>query len=136
MLAGGLAGTAAAAAGLAVTAHFPALPEGTGTSVVELARRHGDYAMCGVVAAVTIDPDARVAAARREIAPAGIGLSHTRPGTSISAGPSAGTLGALNRGSCAMSGVSLEDDVPLSAEWRALVQLVSASAAARDSARE
>ena len=33
---------------LAVEAFFPALPPGTGTAFVEVARRHGDYAMCGV----------------------------------------------------------------------------------------
>lgn len=38
---------------LAVSAFFPALPAGTGTAFVELARRHGDYALSGVAAAVT-----------------------------------------------------------------------------------
>ena len=39
---------------LAVSAHFPALPAGSGTAFLEIARRHGDYAMCGVGAAVTV----------------------------------------------------------------------------------
>jgi carbon-monoxide dehydrogenase medium subunit len=33
---------------LAVEAFFPALPPGARTSIVEVARRHGDYALCGV----------------------------------------------------------------------------------------
>ena len=38
---------------LAVAATFRVPPAGTGTSFVELSRRHGDYAMCGVAAVVT-----------------------------------------------------------------------------------
>ncbi len=49
---------------LVVQASFPLPAAGTGTAVVELARRHGDYAMCGVVAAVTLDAAGRVVAAR------------------------------------------------------------------------
>ena len=32
---------------MAVSAHFPAPPPDTGTAFVEVARRHGDYAVCG-----------------------------------------------------------------------------------------
>lgn len=49
---------------LAVSAYFPRLPERTGTEFVEVARRHGDYAMCGVAAAVTLDEDLRIVRAR------------------------------------------------------------------------
>jgi carbon-monoxide dehydrogenase medium subunit len=49
---------------LAVSAHFPALPAGTGTTFVEVARRHGDYAVCGLGAAVTLGVDGRVVRAR------------------------------------------------------------------------
>ena len=38
---------------LAVAATFPVPPAGSGTSFVELSRRHSDYAMCGVAAVVT-----------------------------------------------------------------------------------
>ncbi|NUR88520.1 MAG: xanthine dehydrogenase family protein subunit M [Nonomuraea sp.] len=38
---------------LAVSAFFPALPAGSGTAFVEVARRHGDYALAGVCAVVT-----------------------------------------------------------------------------------
>lgn len=49
---------------LAVEASFPAFGPGTGTAFVEVARRHGDYAVCGVAAAVTVDGDRRATAAR------------------------------------------------------------------------
>ena len=45
---------------VAVEAFFPALPAGTGTAVEEVARRHGDYALCGVAAAVRPGADARL----------------------------------------------------------------------------
>ncbi len=49
---------------LAVSAFFPALPERSGTAFVEVARRHGDYAMAGVAALVTLDDDLRISVAR------------------------------------------------------------------------
>ncbi|MGH3385947.1 MAG: FAD binding domain-containing protein [Nocardioidaceae bacterium] len=56
--------SAVGAGELATSAHFP-LPEGNaGTAWVEVARRHGDYALCGVGALATLDDDLRVAAAR------------------------------------------------------------------------
>src|SRR5690606_18017862 len=49
---------------LAVSATFRTPPAGTGTAWLELSRRHGDYAICGVGVLVTLDADLRVAAAR------------------------------------------------------------------------
>ncbi|NKZ08243.1 FAD binding domain-containing protein [Actinomadura latina] len=49
---------------LAVSAFFPAAPSRTGTAFTETARRHGDYALAGVAAVVTLDEDLRVSAAR------------------------------------------------------------------------
>jgi carbon-monoxide dehydrogenase medium subunit len=37
---------------MAVEATFPALPPRTGTAFLEVSRRHGDYAVCGVAAMV------------------------------------------------------------------------------------
>lgn len=56
--------SAVGAGELATSAFFPALPPGTGTTFVEVARRHGDYAVCGVAAAVTLDPVGAVGSAR------------------------------------------------------------------------
>ncbi len=49
---------------LAVAACFPVPGPGTGTAFVELARRRGDYALCGVGALVALDRSGRVTTAR------------------------------------------------------------------------
>jgi aerobic carbon-monoxide dehydrogenase medium subunit len=49
---------------LAVCATFRRPSYGTGSAFRELARRHGDYAMCGVGAVVSTDADGAVTAAR------------------------------------------------------------------------
>jgi carbon-monoxide dehydrogenase medium subunit len=49
---------------LAVEAFFPHLPPRSGTAFVEVARRHGDYAVCGVAATVTLDAGYAVVSAR------------------------------------------------------------------------
>ena len=49
---------------LATSAWFPALPPRSGTAFREVARRHGDYAVCGVATAVTLDAGGRVDRAR------------------------------------------------------------------------
>ncbi len=48
---------------IAVEAFFPALAAGSGVAFEEIARRHGDYAMCGVAAVVAFE-DGRVTSAR------------------------------------------------------------------------
>jgi carbon-monoxide dehydrogenase medium subunit len=48
---------------IALRAFFPALTDGEGVGFAELARRHGDYALCGVGAVVRVEDD-RPAAAR------------------------------------------------------------------------
>ncbi len=45
---------------LAVAVRFPRPPARTGLQVLELARRHGDYALAGVAVRVTVDEDRRV----------------------------------------------------------------------------
>ena len=52
--------SALAADELAVDAFFPALPTNAGTAFVEIARRHGDYALCGVGAIAELDPAGRL----------------------------------------------------------------------------
>jgi carbon-monoxide dehydrogenase medium subunit len=49
---------------LAVAAFFPALPTGAGSGFVEIARRHGDYALCGVGAVAELDDSGAVQALR------------------------------------------------------------------------
>ena len=47
---------------LAVAASFPALRRGEGVGFAEVARRHGDYALCGVAGLVRVEGDEVVAA--------------------------------------------------------------------------
>ena len=49
---------------LAVSAFFPSPAAMTGTTFVEVARRHGDYAVCGLAAMVTLDEDGTIGQAR------------------------------------------------------------------------
>ncbi len=56
---------------LAVTATFPTPPAGTGSSWIELARRHGDYAMVGVGALVRL-VDGAVESARVSLISVGL----------------------------------------------------------------
>ena len=49
---------------LATQAFFPALPAGAGSAFVEIARRHGDYALCGVAAIAELAPDGSVSRLR------------------------------------------------------------------------
>ncbi len=56
--------TAAGPGELAVSASFRRPPPGTGTAWVEVSRRAGDYALCGLGVAVTLDDDRRVTRAR------------------------------------------------------------------------
>ena len=49
---------------LAVAAEFPRPPAAAGSAWVEVARRHGDYAVCGVGALVQLDRGLRVERAR------------------------------------------------------------------------
>lgn len=60
---------------LAVAATFPRSAPGTRSAFVELARRHGDYALAGVAVTVTTDDDRHVTAARAAF----IGVSDTPP---------------------------------------------------------
>jgi aerobic carbon-monoxide dehydrogenase medium subunit len=49
---------------LALEARFPVLPPDAGTAFVEVARRHGDYAVCGVGGYVQLDSDGAVGIVR------------------------------------------------------------------------
>jgi carbon-monoxide dehydrogenase medium subunit len=49
---------------LVVAATFPTLAAGTGWAVDELARRHGDYALAGVVLTLTVDGDGKPVSGR------------------------------------------------------------------------
>ena len=118
---------------LAVSASFPSLPAGTGTSVVEVARRHGDYAVCGVLAAVTLDEAGRVAAAKATYVSAG----DDREPVDL-AEPVAGALPTdadwAAAGELARTRVATEADLHATAEYRSRLVAVLTERALRQAA--
>lgn len=85
---------------LAVGAFFPALRERTGTSFAEVARRHGDFAVCGAAGLVALDDDLRVAAARVayvSVGPTPVVLDLTEACGDRRRGGTEGTAGADDR---------------------------------------
>ena len=102
---------------LAVSARFPLSPPCTGTEVAEVARRHGDYAVCGVVAAVTLDEENRVARARAaylSMSDTPVVLELTEPVAGAAA--DAAEWGAA--GEIAREQLHPESDIHASAEYR------------------
>jgi carbon-monoxide dehydrogenase medium subunit len=68
--------TSAAPGELLTEVWFPALPPRTGQAWLELARRHGDYALVGLGASLTLDSDGTIAEAR--LALTGVGPTPVR----------------------------------------------------------
>jgi len=118
---------------LALSASFPVLPSGTGTAVVEVSRRHGDYAVCGVVAAVTLDPAGRVVGARASYVSAG---DDREPVDLV--GPVAGAAATdadwAAAGELARSRVATEDDLHATAAYRSQLVAVLTERALRQAA--
>jgi carbon-monoxide dehydrogenase medium subunit len=57
---------------IAVAADFPHPPAGSGSSWLELARRHGDYAIVGVGTVVTVDQDRSITSAKAALISVGL----------------------------------------------------------------
>jgi carbon-monoxide dehydrogenase medium subunit len=70
--------TALAPAEILIEARFPTLPARTGWSVMEVQRRHGDFALAGAIATLTLDGGGRCAAARLVLF--GVGATPLRAG--------------------------------------------------------
>ncbi|MGW0806453.1 FAD binding domain-containing protein [Nonomuraea sp. NPDC002799] len=112
---------------LAVSAFFPALGARTGAAFEEVARRHGDYALAGVCAVVTLDGDGRVSAAR--LACAGVG-----PVPVVVDVSGAGDRASAAR--AAQEAIDPEGDIHASAAYRRHLVGVLAERALRNAARE
>jgi len=101
---------------LAIEAFFPALPAGARTAVVEVARRHGDYALCGVCAVRTGNT-------------ARLSFLSVGPTPLVVDVPSVADAGELAR-----SVVDPEPDIHASAEYRRHLAGVLAERALREAA--
>jgi carbon-monoxide dehydrogenase medium subunit len=117
---------------LAVCAYFPALPPGTGTAFLEVARRHGDYAVCGLAAAVTVIDGAvsRAWAAYISVAPTPLVLDLTEA-VRGQAGPDADWAAA---GELARAQVEPEPDIHATADYRRHLAAVLTTRALREAA--
>ena len=102
---------------VAVAATFPTFPARTGTTFVEVARRHGDYAVCGLAAAVTLAADGAVSVARASY----ISLSSTPLVLDLTeavrgADPAAGDWS--DAAELALSQIDPEGDIHATADYR------------------
>jgi len=121
---------------LAVEAFFPALPARTGTAFVEVSRRHGDYAVCGVAAAVTLAEDGAVTGARTAYltmgpVPTAVDVGEAARSAALRL-PGAGEPGAWRDAAAhAVAGLEPDDDIHATAAYRAeLARVLTARALA------
>jgi aerobic carbon-monoxide dehydrogenase medium subunit len=118
---------------LATAAVFPRPPAGAGSAWVEVARRHGDYALCGVGALVELDQGLRVQAARAALisvgpVPVPVDLTDALAGRPHDAADWAAA------GRLAAAAVDPEDDIHASAAYRRHLAGVLTARAAREAA--
>ena len=119
---------------LALSATFPAFAAGSGTTFVEVARRHGDYAVCGLAAVVTV-ADGVVSAARAayiSVAPTPLVLDLT----AAVAGREPSSADWAAAGDLAGEQVDPEPDIHASADYRRhLARVLTARALAEAASR-
>jgi carbon-monoxide dehydrogenase medium subunit len=99
------------------SAFFPALPPRSGTAFAEVARRTGDYAVCGAAVVVTLDADRRVAAARAAYLSVGL-VPEVHDLTDAVAGKPADAADWAAAGVLARGLVEPDADLHASAEYR------------------
>lgn len=119
---------------LAVEAVFPVPAGRTGLAVKELARRHGDYAMCGLAITVGLDGGEEISEVRAAYFAVGgtpivVDLTEALAGSTVDRAdwPAAGRF--------ARERVSTEDDLHATAEYRGHLVDVLTARAARTAAR-
>jgi carbon-monoxide dehydrogenase medium subunit len=98
---------------LAVSATFRRPPAGSGTSFVEVSRRQGDYAVCGVGAVVTQDGE-RLRTARVALVSVGVGPVLV----DVSAALDEGSLDLNRVAELVDTAIDPEADIHASADYR------------------
>jgi carbon-monoxide dehydrogenase medium subunit len=101
-------------------AFFPALPSRAGTAFAEIARRKGDYAVCGAAVVVTVDDDLRITAARAAYLSVGL-TPEVHDLTEAVAGKPADSADWAAAGALARSLVDPDGDLHASADYRRLL---------------
>lgn len=118
---------------LALEASFPALDPAAGTAFVEVARRHGDYAVCGVAAHVQLGPDGAISSARAAY------LSVAATPLVLDLSEAFGADGAGDVGGFVRATIEPEPDIHATVDYRrqlAVVLTGRALAQAHEAARE
>jgi carbon-monoxide dehydrogenase medium subunit len=119
---------------VAVEAFFPAPDGRTGSAWAEVSRRHGDYAVCGVGALVTLDEDLRVTASVVGL----ISVGPTPVVVDVSdalAGQPHDTADVVAAGALVRAAVDPEPDIHATAEYRRHLAGALTERVLRDAAR-
>lgn len=114
---------------------FPTPAARTGSAIAELARRHGDYAMAGVVALVGLDADRHVTAARV----AYLGLSGVPVAVDVTeqlAGQPHDALAPADAARDAVGSTEPHDDIHATAAYRRHLATVLTERALRSATRD
>ncbi|MGY1916982.1 FAD binding domain-containing protein [Blastococcus sp. HT6-30] len=102
------------------SAFFPALPAHSGTAFAEVARRKGDYAVCGAGVVVTLDADRRVESARASYVSVGL-TPEVHDLTEAVAGSPVEKADWAAAGALARTLVDPDTDIHASADYRRLL---------------
>ncbi|MGY2004831.1 FAD binding domain-containing protein [Blastococcus sp. SYSU DS1024] len=102
------------------SATFPALPARAGTAFAEVARRKGDYAVCGAGVVVTLDADRRVESARAAYVSVGL-TPEVHDLTEAVAGSPVEQADWAAAGALARTLVDPDTDIHASADYRRLL---------------
>jgi carbon-monoxide dehydrogenase medium subunit len=120
---------------LVTSAFFPALPERSGTAFAEVARRKGDYAVCGAGVVVTLDGSRRVSAARAAYISVGL-VPEVHDLTDAVAGRPVEEADWAAAGELARTLVEPDGDLHASADYRRLLVGVLTERTLRSAAAE
>jgi carbon-monoxide dehydrogenase medium subunit len=112
--------TSLAGPAIVTSAFFPALPPRSGTAFAEVARRKGDYAVCGAGVVVTLDEDLRVAAVRAAYVSVGL-TPEVHDLTDAVVGQPVDGADWAGAGALARTLVDPDTDIHASADYRRLL---------------
>ncbi|MGY1692742.1 FAD binding domain-containing protein [Geodermatophilus sp. SYSU D01105] len=112
--------TSLAGPAIVTSASFGALPDRSGTAFAEVARRKGDYAVCGAGVVVTLDESRRVAAARAAYISVGL-VPEVHDLTDAVAGQPVEKADWAAAGALARTLVDPDGDLHASADYRRLL---------------
>ncbi len=114
----GLFATALESGELLVEVSIPPLPPRTGTAFLEIARRHGDYALVGAAATLTLDGSGRCAAARIALLSVGEGPVLARDAAAALAGAEPGAAPFAAAADAVQRDIDPPSDIHATAAYR------------------